>query len=59
MGAIAHRSGSQARCMNYYNEIDPYCAAWLQNLMDAKRDMTTDEFLTWARLVVRNNGGDK
>ena len=21
--------------MNYYNEIDPYCAAWLQNLMDA------------------------
>jgi len=21
--------------VNYYNEIDPYCAAWLQNLMDA------------------------
>jgi DNA (cytosine-5)-methyltransferase 1 len=21
--------------MNYYNEIDPYCAAWLQNLMNA------------------------
>lgn len=21
--------------LHYYNEIDPYCAAWLQNLMDA------------------------
>jgi site-specific DNA-cytosine methylase len=21
--------------VNYYNEIDPYCAAWLQNLIDA------------------------
>jgi DNA (cytosine-5)-methyltransferase 1 len=21
--------------MNYYNEIEPYCAAWLRNLMDA------------------------
>lgn len=24
-----------ARAQVYYNEIDPYCAAWLQNLMDA------------------------
>ena len=21
--------------MNYYNEIDPYCAQWLRNLIDA------------------------
>jgi len=33
--ARAGRAADGAIRVNYYNEIDPYCAAWLQNLMDA------------------------
>lgn len=29
------RAQNEVRSGVYYNEIDPYCAAWLQNLMDA------------------------